>query len=101
MPKVTKSGGAVPPATLEEALAKISELESQLEAMKSDGASGNGAKPVVVTIAKGDFAGTYQINAPKVHLPGVGDVTAQELASDEEMIAELIKIESGIIEKID
>lgn len=100
MAKGTKSGGAVPPATLEEALARIAELEAQNQALVSEVAVAS-AKPIQVTIAKGNYAGTYQINAPKVHLPGVGDVSAQELAADEEMLSFLIQIESGIIEKID
>lgn len=119
MEEVTKTAGATAPATLEEALARIAELEEslaqaeeskanlvkELEALKA-------AKPEVkeapkaagfpkVTIAKGPHKGEYEITAPYVLIPGIPEkVSAEALAADPAMVEELIKIESGIIQKI-
>ncbi len=58
-------------------------------------------KPVGFSIAEGDLKGNYQIKRAQVNIPNVGIVTAEELKKDPKMLAHLVSINSGVIEKIE
>lgn len=89
---------------LEKLKGEVSSKDEELEKLKADSASKEEVKEVglpKVTISKGARKGVYQITAAKMIIPGIpGEITAEKLASDLEMVEELIKIESGIIVKL-
>lgn len=89
---------------LEKLKGEVSSKDEELEKLKADSASKEELKEVglpKVTISKGPRKGVYQITAAKMIIPGIpGEITADKLASDLEMVEELIKIESGIIVKL-
>lgn len=58
-------------------------------------------KPIAFTIADGDLKGKYQIRREQVHIPKVGIVKAEDLAKDSKMLAHLVSIGSGVIEKVE
>lgn len=58
-------------------------------------------KPIGFAIKDGDFAGKYQIKRSQVNIPSVGIVSAADLAKEPKMLEELVRINSGVIVKLD
>lgn len=56
--------------------------------------------PISFEIKEGDLAGKYQIKRAQVNIPSVGIVKAADLAKDGKMLAHLVSINSGVIEKV-
>lgn len=56
--------------------------------------------PIPFEVKEGELAGKYQIKRAQVNIPSVGIVTAADLAKDSKMLAHLVTISSGVIEKM-
>jgi hypothetical protein len=58
-------------------------------------------KTPTFSIPSGDYKGKYEITAPVFHVPNIGIVKAAELLKMPELLAELVEINSGAVQKID
>lgn len=59
------------------------------------------SKPLTFSIKDGEFKGKYEITGPAFYVPGIGKVTAEQMIKMPQLLADLVKIESGAVKKID
>ena len=70
------------------------------KAKKSVSEEGVTDAPFAFEVKIGDESAKYQIIAPSAYIPKIGTVTAEELIQMPEVLAFLVKINSGTIKKL-